>query len=181
MKNLKQYIIEKIKISNNDINEKPEDIKYLGLSKDVLNSYNKYSSENRSTNKERKIINQALTDWLEYSGVFPNENQIYEIKIDKIWSFCLYNTSDMIGVTYIKHINSEKTPLYPYQTSCYLKKSNNDKDYIPSLIHKFVSAKHDSYYASFIYDYDDNSTALNKFELYNKYEVYHWDIDDMIR
>jgi len=181
MKSITTYISEKLIIKKENKINKDINPKYLGLSKAVLNSYNKYNSENRSTRNERKIINQALTDWLEDSGVFPNENQIYEIKIDKIWSFCIYNTPDLVGVTYIKHIESEKTPLYPYQTSCYLKKSNNDKDYIPSIIHKFVSAKHNSYYAAFTYDYDDISTALNKFELYNKYEVYSWDIDSMIR
>ena len=146
----------------------------------ILDDYYKYESENRSTKKERNLINKSLTRWLENSGVFPKENQIYEIVIDKEWSFCLYNTQDIIGITYIKHVKGIQPPLCSL-TKCSLKKSDKNKDYIPSIIHKYVLVKDNVYNCIFVDNYDNSSSELCEFNLYNDYEVYKWDIDDMIR
>lgn len=181
MKPINQYIQEKLIIKKTSENNKEIEHKYLDLPKSILDDYYKYESENRSNKKERNMINDSLTKWVENSGVFPKENQIYEIVIDEEWSFCLYNTTDIIGITYIKHIKGKQQPLYTSSTTCSLKKSRKNTDYIPSIVHKYVSVKHDIYYCSFVYDYDDSSTAFGKFNLYNDYEVYKWDIKEMIQ
>ena len=96
MKSINQYIQEKLIIKKTSENNKEIEHKYLDLPKGVLDDYYKYESENRSTKKERNMINDSLTKWVENSGVFPKENQIYEIVIDEEWSLCLYNTTNIL-------------------------------------------------------------------------------------